>query len=159
MEMRDGPLLVFRDFVADADNEVERHIKRQWRQRSDLLTTLKDKIGSDQPIRTECGRDNRAFDVRSAGADACGGGLSALLPGRYRFSFRDLPTGKYGCPVLSVPTTAYPFVSGDGICAFLVHRLAKAYQAVCRFTAPIRAQREIQSQRCHFFQPHRGGGP
>jgi hypothetical protein len=134
MEMRDGPLLVFRDFVADADNEVDRHIKRQWSQRSDLLTTLKDKIGSDQPIRLRVEETAVRLMFVPQGQTPAEAAYQRYCLDVTDFLFEICQQENMLSGIIS-PDTAYPFVSGDGLCAFLVHRLAKAYQAVCRFTA------------------------
>ena len=51
MNEREGPLLVFRDVVADPDVEVEQHIRLQLGQRKELLALLKKKIGFDKQVR------------------------------------------------------------------------------------------------------------
>ena len=48
---REGPMLVFRDFVADPDVEVEQHIRLQLGQRKDLLDLLRKKIGFEKKVR------------------------------------------------------------------------------------------------------------
>ena len=51
MAEREGPMLVFRDFVDDPDVEVEQHIRLQVSQRMDLLGLLRKKIGFEKQVR------------------------------------------------------------------------------------------------------------
>ena len=134
MAKREIPLLVFRDFVADADDEVERHIKHQWSQRTDLLATLKEKLGSDQEIRLSVEETQvRLMFVphQETGAEAA---YRRYCQDVTDFLF-DICKQENILAAITSPGSAYPLMSDNGISAFLVHRLAKAYQAVCRFTA------------------------
>ena len=51
MAEREGPLLVFREFVADPDVEVEQHIRLQVGQRTEMLDLLRKKIGFEKKVR------------------------------------------------------------------------------------------------------------
>ncbi len=51
MAERQGPMLVFRDFVADPDVEVEQHIRRQLSRQKDMLDRLRQKIGFEKMVR------------------------------------------------------------------------------------------------------------
>lgn len=134
MTKRERPLLTFQDFVVDADDEVERHIKHQWRQRKDLLVTLKERLGSDQPIRLSVEETKvRLMFVpqQETGAEAA---YQRYCLDVTDFLF-DISQRVNILAAIIRPGTAYPLISDDGISAFLVHRLAKAYQSICRFTA------------------------
>ena len=50
MAQRDGPLLVFRDFVSDPDVEVKQHIRLQLGQRKEILAQLKTKIEFEKQV-------------------------------------------------------------------------------------------------------------
>lgn len=134
MAERDGPLLVFRDFVADPDTEIEQHIRLQLGQRKDLLDSLKEKIGFEKQIRLSV----EEMQVRLMFVPQMPEGRAAAY---YRyclgvtdFLFEMSQTDNFYAAITS-PKESYPSLSETGISAFLVHRLAKDYQAVCRFTA------------------------
>ena len=134
MAGREGPLLVFRDFVADPDVEVEQHIRLQLSQRKDLLALLRKKIGFEEQVRLSV----EALQVRlmfvpqlqEDHADAYHRYCQDIT--EYLFEMNEMDN----CyAAITSPNESYPPLSQDGISAFLVHRLAKDYRAVCRFTA------------------------
>ena len=134
MAEREGPMLVFRDFVADPDLEVERHIRLQLGQRKDMLHLIRKKIGFENRVRLSVEDIHVRLmfvpQLKSDYADA------------YRRYCRDIAAYLFemnamdNCyAAISSPKTSYPPLSPNGISAFLVHRLAKDYRAVCRLTA------------------------
>lgn len=134
MEEREGPLLVFRDLVADPDVEVEQHIRLQLGQRKDLLRLLKKKIAFKHKVRlsVEDLRVRLMFvpqleeDYAAAYLRYCMDITGYLFKLNAMHSFYTTVTS---------PRRSHPAIADNGISAFLVHRLAKAYEAVCRFTA------------------------
>ena len=131
---REKPLLVFRDFAADADVEVQRHVQREVSQRRELLTALKKKTGFEKRVRMRV--EETAVRLRFVPQQQQG---AAAAYHRYCLAVTDFlfeMGGKKNIfAAISSPTRSYPPLSGGGVCAFLVHRLAKDYQAVCRFIA------------------------
>jgi hypothetical protein len=134
MAEREGPMLVFRDFVADPDVEVEQHIRLQLGQRKDLLNLLRKKIGFEKKVRMSVeDLQVRLMFVPQVQED------HAVAYRRYcldvtDFFFETSATENFFAAITS-PNESYPPLSHNGISAFLVHRLAKDYRAVCRFTA------------------------
>jgi hypothetical protein len=134
MAEREGPLLVFRDLAADPDVEVERHIRFQLSQRKDLGALLKKKIGFEQQMRLSVEEMQVRLmfipQLQAAHNDAY---LRYCLD-ITAYLFEMNPMDNLYAAITS-PRQSYPPISETGLSAFLVHRLAKAYQAVCRFTA------------------------
>jgi uncharacterized membrane-anchored protein YhcB (DUF1043 family) len=134
MADREGPLLVFRDFVADSDVEVEQHIRLQLSQRKELLAALKQRIGFEKQVRLSV----EETQVRLMFVPQLQNGAAAAYH-RYCLAVTDFLFEMGGqeniYAAITSPTKGYPPLSDTGISAFLVHRLAKDYQAVCRFTA------------------------
>jgi hypothetical protein len=134
MAEREGPLLVFRDFVADPDVEVEQHIRLQLSQRKDLLAALKQRIGFEKQVRLSV----EETQVRLMFVPQLQDGAAAAYH-RYCLSVTDflfeMGRKENIYAAITSPAKSYPPLSDTGISAFLVHRLAKDYQAVCRFTA------------------------
>jgi hypothetical protein len=134
MAERDGPLLMFRDFNSDPDVEIERHIRAQLSQRKDLLHQLKEKIGFEKQVRLSV--DD--LQVRLMFVPQSQNGHAAAYQ-RYcsdvaDFIFRSIGVSNFYAAITS-PRQSDPPIAKTGISAFLVHRLAKAYRAVCRFSA------------------------
>ena len=134
MDERDGPLLIFRDFEADADLEVERHLRRQMDRRSDLHARLKRKIGFEKQVALSI----EALDVQLMFVPQVEQNHTAAYQRFCRdvtdYFFEMVQEDSFYAAITS-PRRNYPATSDSGISAFLVHRLAKAYRAVCRFTA------------------------
>jgi hypothetical protein len=134
MDEREGPLLVFRDYMADPDVEVERHIRLQLGQRKDLLDLLRKKIGFEKRLRLSV----EDIQVRLMFVPQLQEGHASAYHRYCRditdFLFAMNRTDNFYAAITS-PKENYPSVSEAGISAFLVHRLAKDYRAVCRFTA------------------------
>jgi hypothetical protein len=134
MTERDGPLLVFRDFASDPDVEIEQYIRRQVAQRKDLLSRLKEKIG----VKREARLSVEDMAVRLMFVPQLQKGPEAAYRRYcqavtdYIFEFNGLDNF-YG--KITIPQRSNPPLAKLGKTAFLVHRLAKAYRAVCRFTA------------------------
>ena len=134
MAEREGPLLVFRDFVADPDVEVEQHIRLQLGQRTEMLDLLRKKIGFEKKVRLSVEEIQvRLMFVPQLQED------HAVAYHRY---CRDITDYLFemnemdNCYAsMTSPSESYPPLSPTGISAFLVHRLAKDYRAICRFTA------------------------
>ena len=134
MVEREVPLLVFRDFVADPDVEVEQHIRLQLGQRTEMLDLLRKKIGFEKKVRLSVEDIQvRLMFVPQLQED------HAVAYHRY---CRDITDYLFemnemdNCYTsMTSPSESYPPLSPTGISAFLVHRLAKDYRAVCRFTA------------------------
>lgn len=134
MVERDGPLLVFRDFVMDPDVEVKQHIRRQLSQNRDLHTRLKRKIQFDKQVRLSV----RDVQVRLMYVPQRPTGPGDAYQ-RYCRSILDflaemIQTENFYTAITS-PIGSFPPLDDNGVTAFLVHRLAKDYQAICRFTA------------------------
>jgi len=134
MDEREGPLLVFRDVVADPDVEVEQHIRLQLGQRKELLALLKKKIEFDKQVRLSV----EDLQVRLMFVPQLQEGHAAAYQRYCRnvtdYLFEMSQMDSFYAAITS-PRESYPPVSATGISAFLVHRLAKDYRAVCRFTA------------------------
>ena len=134
MAEREGPILVFRDFEADPDVEVEQHIRLQLSQRKDMLDLLKKKIGFEKQVRLSVEDIQvRLMFVPQLQED------HAVAYHRYcrditDYLFEMNQMDNFYADITS-PNESYPPLSQTGISAFLVHRLAKDYRAVCRFTA------------------------
>jgi hypothetical protein len=134
MAGRKGPLMVFRDFSHDPDVEVERHIRLQLSQQKDLLTRLRKKIG----IKKQVSLAVEDIQVRLMFVPQLRQPHAAAY---YRYCL-DVIDHLFGMnrmdPIyetITSPAESYPPVPKTELSAFLVHRLAKAYRAVCRFTA------------------------
>jgi len=134
MAEREGPMFVFRDFAADPDVEVERHIRLQLGQRKDLLSLLRKKIGFEKQVRLSV----EDIQVRLMFVPQLQKGPAAA----YHHYCKDIIEFLFEMNqmdnfyvAISSPRESYPPVSETGISAFLVHRLAKDYRAVCKFTA------------------------
>jgi hypothetical protein len=130
-----GPLLPFRTLGVDPDGEIKAHIYREVAHKSGLMAHLKKRLETEGPIsldlreikvdlqyvpetRTHLARAYQTY-CRQAIAHTC---QVAQVPSFYRGIF--------------LPQTANPEIAaGDGVSAFVVHRLAKAYEAICDFSA------------------------
>ena len=134
MAERDGPMLVFRDFVADPDVEVEHHIRLQLAQRKDLLDRVRKKIGFEKEVRLsmEDIQVRLMFVPQLKEEHAVAYHRYCQDITDYFFSMNQ--TNNFYAAITS-PHHSYPPLSQTGVSAFLVHRLAKDYRAVCRFTA------------------------
>jgi hypothetical protein len=134
MAERQGPLLVFRDFMSDPDVEIERHVRLQISRRKDLLSRLKEKIGAKREVRLSV----EDIQVRLMFVPQLQAGPSDAYY-RYCTGITDYTFEMNGLEnfysAITIPRESYPPISGTGKSAFMVHRLAKAYQVVCRFTA------------------------
>ena len=134
MAEREGPMLVFRDFLPDADVEVEQHIRLQVGQQKDLLDQLRNKIGFEKKVNLSVEEIQvRLMFVPQLQED------HAVAYHRYCRDITDYLFEIYemdNCyAAITSPNESYPPLSQTGISAFLVHRLAKDYRAICRFTA------------------------
>ncbi|WP_372683298.1 hypothetical protein [Desulfosarcina sp.] len=134
MAEREGPMLVFRDFVADPDPEVAQHIQRQLGQRKEMLDLVRKKIGFEKKVRlsVEDIQVRLMFvpQLQEDHADAYHRYCQDITA--YLFEMNEMDN----CyAAISSPKESYPPLSQSGISAFLVHRLAKDYRAVCRLTA------------------------
>lgn len=134
MAKREGPLLAFRDYIVDPDVEVERHIRLQVTQQKDLLARLKENIGFDKQVSLSV----EAIEVRLMYVPQALHGPAAAY-GRYCLNvtdfFFEISQMDNIYAAITSPQASHPPLAPSGICAFLVHRLAKEYRAVCRFTA------------------------
>ncbi|BBO70437.1 hypothetical protein DSCA_43670 [Desulfosarcina alkanivorans] len=131
---REAPLLVFRDFATDPDVEVIRHIRHELGQQKDMLARIRQTIGFEKRVKFSMEEIQVRLmyvpQLQDRHADAyyryCLDVTEALFQMTGMDNFYD---------VITCPRTRFPAVSTTGKSAFLVHRLAKAYRAVCRFTA------------------------
>lgn len=134
MAERDGPLLVLRDFVKDPDLEVKRYIRRELSQKDDLYALLKRKIDFDKQVQLSV-KDVQVrlmyVPQRPAGP---GEAYQRYCRSILTFLFEMIQTDNFYTSITS-PDGSLPPLDDSGVTAFLVHRLAKAYQATCRFTA------------------------
>jgi len=134
MTERETPLLIFRDVVDDPDAEIEKQSRGQVRRRKDILACIGKKFGTGRRVRLSVEQiEVRLMFVpqqqkRSAAA--------------YRRYCRDIVDYLFEInrtdnfyTAIDAPSESYPPIPNAGISAFLVHRLAKAYRAVCRFEA------------------------
>ena len=131
---RKDPLLVFRDFVADPDAEIENHIRLQLSQRKDLLDLLKKKIEFKSKVKLALDdMQVQLMFVPQLPDD------HAIAYHRYCIDivdyFFDLIQTDNFYDAITIPNASYPLIPGAGKSAFLVHRLAKAYRVICQFTA------------------------
>ncbi|MBR9986220.1 MAG: hypothetical protein KFF68_09940 [Desulfosarcina sp.] len=134
MAEREGPMLVFRDFAPDPDLEVEQHLRLQLGRRKDMLDLVRKKIGFEKKVRLSV----EHIQVRLMFVPQ----LQEDHANAYHRYCRDITAYLFemnqmdNCyAAITSPNKSYPPLSPDGISAFLVHRLAKDYRAVCRFTA------------------------
>ncbi len=134
MAERDGPLLVFRDFVSDADVEVKRHIRHQMRRKNDLYALLKKKIGFDKQVHLKLEEVQVRLMYVPQRPQGPGAAYHRYCHSIIAFLFGMIQTDNFYSTITS-PIGSYPPLADDGLSAFLVHRLAKDYQAICRFTA------------------------
>lgn len=130
---RDGPLLIFRDFEADPDVEVMRHLRHQLGQRKDLLDQVQKKIGPVKKVRLsiEALEVRLMFVPQSDARHAVA--YHRFCQGITNYFFEMVQEDNF-YTAISSPRQNHPLITETGISAFLVHRLAKRYQAVCRFT-------------------------
>ena len=134
MAPREVPLLVFRDFVSDPDGEVEQHIRLQLGQRKELLALLRKKIGFEKQVKLSVEDIQvRLMFVPQLQEDHAAAYHRYCLDITEDLFEMNHMDNFYGS--ITSPRKSYPRLPETGIVAFLVHRLAKAYQAVCRFTA------------------------
>lgn len=134
MAKREGPLMVFRDFADDPDVEVKRHIRLQLSQQKVLLTQLREKIGLKKEVRlsVEDVQVRLMFVPQLQKTHAAAYYRYCLDIIDHLFAMNQMETIY---ETVSSPARSYPPISETGLSAFLVHRLAKDYRAVCRFTA------------------------
>ena len=134
MAERDGPLLVFQDFKSDPDAEIEQHIRRQLGQRNELLSQLKEKIGFEKQVTlaVEDLQVRLMFVPQAPNANA--EAYQRYCTDVTDFVFTSTRVDNFYTTITS-PRQNKPSIAKSGISAFLVHRLAKAYRAVCRFRA------------------------
>ena len=133
-EGREGPLLVFHDFRDEQDVEVEKHLRRQLSLKMDLLRRIKQKIGFEKRVRLSIEEIQVRLlfipQAREAHADAylryCRDITATIFRMNRMESF-------YAS--ITRPENSFPEIPETGISAFLVHRLAKEFRAVCKFTA------------------------
>lgn len=129
-----GPLLSFRTLREDPDGEIQTHIYSEIAHKPGLMDRLKARVGGGRPIsldlknlkvelkyipetRMPLARAYRDY-CREAVVRTC---RMAQVPSIYKGVF--------------VPQTANPEIAaGEGVSAFVVHRLVKAYQAICEFS-------------------------
>jgi hypothetical protein len=129
-----GPLLPFRSLGVDPDGEIQAHIYREVARQPGLMERLKARVGADRPIslnlkdlkldlhyipetRAHLAHAYQAY-CRQAIAHTC---QMAQVPTFYKGVF--------------IPKKANPEIAaGDHVSAFVVHRLAKAYEAICEFS-------------------------
>jgi hypothetical protein len=134
-EAMTAPLLPFRTLGIDPDGEIKAHIYRQVARQPGLMEHLKARLGADDPItldlreikvdlkyvpetRTHLAHAYKTY-CRQAIAHTC---KMAQVPSFYKGVF--------------IPKSANPEIAtGDGVSAFVVHRLAKAYKAICEFSS------------------------
>lgn len=131
---RKGPLLVFRDYTADPDVEIERHIRRQLFGRKDLLARIKKKIGFKKRVGLNIEEIQLRLRFIPQSRDGVGTAYQRYCIDIIDSIFRMNGMDNFYSAITS-PEKSYPAVSQDGISAFLVHRLAKDFRATCRFTA------------------------
>jgi hypothetical protein len=129
-----GPLLSFRSLAEDPDGEIQTHIYSEIARKPGLMDRLKAKVGADRPISLELKNLKielkyipetrmplaRAYQdyCREAVVQTC---RMAQMPSIYKGVF--------------VPQAANPTIAtGEGVSAFVVHRLVKAYEAICEFS-------------------------
>jgi hypothetical protein len=131
---RDGPLLVLRDFKSDPDVEIEQYIRSQLSQRKGLLLQLKEKLGFENQVALSVEK----LQVRLMFVPQAPNGHTEAYERYCRnvtdFVFKSARADNFYATIAS-PKQSRPAIADSGISAFLVHRLAKAYQAVCRFRA------------------------
>jgi hypothetical protein len=134
MAQRGAPLLVFRDFMADPDAEVERHLRRQIGQRKDLLSRLKRRFGKEKRITLSVEDTQVRLMFVPQLPDVHANAYQRFCKEVTDYIFQNHPADNFYATI-ATPRQSYPEVAKTGISAFLVHRLAKAYRAVCRFTS------------------------
>jgi hypothetical protein len=134
MAERESPLLIFRDYIADPDVEVEQHIRLQLGQRKDLLGMLKKKIAFEKKVElsVEDLQVRLMFVPQLEEEYAAAYQRYCIDITQYLFIMNAMES--FYTTVTS-PKKSFPAIANNGVSAFLVHRLAKAYRAVCRFTA------------------------
>lgn len=134
MAEREGPLLVFRDYEPDPDVEVEQHIRLQLGQRKDLLGLLKKKIAFEKRVKLSVDdlQVRLMFVPQLEEAYAAAYKRYCIDITKYLFIMNAMES--FYTTVTS-PRESHPAIAENGISAFLVHRLAKEYRAVCKFTA------------------------
>jgi len=134
MEGRETPLLVLQDYKSDPDAEIERHLRKQLPRRQDLLKQIQQKIGFETRVRMaiEAIQVRLLFipQSREAPANAYLRYCRDITDTIFRMNRMDSFYAAITCP-----ETSFPAFSESGITAFLVHRLAKEFQAICKFTA------------------------
>lgn len=134
MAEREGPMLVFRDFVADPDVEVEQHIRSQVGLRKDLLDMVRKKTGFKKQVKLSLEDTQvRLMFVPQLPNDHSAAYHRYCL-GITDYLFKMNQNDNFYAAITS-PKDNYPTISETGISAFVVHRLAKDYRAVCRWTA------------------------
>jgi hypothetical protein len=134
MAEREGPMLVFRDFVDDPDVEVEQHIRLQLSQRKEMLDRLRKKIGFEKKVRlsVEDIQVRLMYVAQSKEEHAVAYHRYCRDITDYLFEMNQMDNFY---AAITSPNESYPPLAKSGISAFLVHRLAKDYRAICRFTA------------------------
>lgn len=129
-----APQRAFRVLGEDPDGEVKAHIYGEVARQPGLMERLKTRVGGDRPIaltlndikielryipetRAPLARAYREY-CRHAVAHTC---RTAQVPSFYK--------------EVLVPQADLPEITaGEGVSAFIVHRLVKAYEAICEFT-------------------------
>lgn len=129
-----APLLPFRTLGEDPDGEIQAHIFREVANQPGLMDRLKARVGGEGPISLNL-RDLKLElqyipetrrHLASAYQDYCREAIAhtcrmAQVDSFYKGVF--------------VPQAANPEIApGEGISAFVVHRLVKDYKAICEFT-------------------------
>lgn len=129
-----GPLLPFRTLGEDPDGEIKAHIYGEVARQPGLMKRLKARLGADRPITLALKglRIDLKYipETRPALADAYRDYCREAV--RHTCRMVQLPSFYKG---VFVPRTANPEIAtGDGVSAYVVHRLVKDYQAICEFT-------------------------
>lgn len=134
MAGRDGPLLVLRDFETDPDREVEAHLRLQLGQRNDLLAQLKKKIGFENQMKLSVEEPQVRLLYVPQLQEGCAAAYHRYCRDITDYLFEMSRADNFYAAITS-PKQSYPPINKNGVTAFLVHRLAKEYRVVCRFTA------------------------
>ncbi|WP_218188052.1 hypothetical protein [Desulfosarcina cetonica] len=133
MAERETPLLIFREFMADSDGEVEAHIRKTLPQRQALLTQIRERFELREPLRfsVEEIEVRLMFVPQPELRQAVAYHRYCLDITDYLFAMNRMDNFYAG---ITAPKKAYPPIAEKGISAFIVHRLAKVYRAICRFS-------------------------
>ncbi|MGB5984771.1 MAG: hypothetical protein WBG37_05650 [Desulfobacterales bacterium] len=134
LEPMEKPLVMFRDFAPHEDQEIKDRILWELSRQPDLSDKIRAKLGAQGPLSISF----ESLDIRLLYVPETRKPYAEAYQ-RYCRDVIDFTLARTGTrnPFnhLVVPQSDSPQISQEGTTVFLVHQLAKAYKARCKFSS------------------------